>query len=1036
MLNIHFSPYLFLRTPALSYQNHNTATLEELIKTQFFQVAIFFASESLYTELKRFDFDYQLLDNKVKLSLKKYFNRMCYRPTPFGMFSAFSSLRWDLLNDGSDCILEDERQIYVNPDFQFSVDVAREMEKSGYFKNIKYYSNNSIYTTKREKRYLTNGFNNNPKKTDFLIVSYQADGLLNKLINFCKTGKTKEEMVGWLKKFIDEGDEIEEYTNDLIEAGLLIPELYPNMAGEKFFNRLAKIAEETDIKCKLADNIILYNKMVNDIKDEKDVNIKGLAENDLYSLSKKDIKSMFYVGYEIKTKSVIEKKYQQQIKDGLVCLDKLATDYTPKTLNTFKSKFKSKFEDQEISVLQALDRETGVGYDGSEASLVTSELLDGIQLNLRSNTLNFNWTQVHEFFLSRLSKNADNDCITITDKELDKIQIQSELTVPPSFSVIFRVFENKIWIEQAGGCTATALLGRFTLFNKNIGEEVRHIASDEEKLNEDVIFAEISCFNDEHGANINSNSGIREYEIPIGAHSTLNRNNVIDLSDIMVSVVDEKIILRSKKLNKIIIPRLSSAYNYVRSELSIFRFLCDLQYQELKGNYTFDLKSLLPGLNFYPRVEYKSCIIFPCTWILSGEEIAEIAGDSELKNNFEKLSKKIGLKRQFALTEGDNQLIFDRDDADSINTFIKSIKNKRSVILQEVFLDQKSIVKNVAGESFAGQFIATVFSNETTYHQSVFTTLNSKKNKVKRIYLPGDEWVYFKLYCHPAISNSLLTKNINAIIHQLKKQNKLKGWYFVRYADLEHHLRIRIQTRHENVTEIVQYFERKMRAYVEDGSLNNLILDTYKRELERYGFDKIEFVEKIFQASSELVVNYLKNISKDAQVGLSELHLALVSVDALLNIFFRENTGKIYVVKSLHEGMKHEFEDSKQVKFQLDTKYREYSLFINNLQTNRNAVIELAGKREFNVFEKELTELKVNFVWNLQNDLPKLLGDLVHMHLNRLFNEKQRKHEFIIYYLLYKYYQSLEARREKGLLSVTSTPKRFSVNNVKEAVFK
>ncbi len=73
MLNIHFSPYLFLRTPALSYQNHNTPALEELIKTQFFQVAIFFASESLYTELKRFDFDYQLLDNKVKLSLKKVF---------------------------------------------------------------------------------------------------------------------------------------------------------------------------------------------------------------------------------------------------------------------------------------------------------------------------------------------------------------------------------------------------------------------------------------------------------------------------------------------------------------------------------------------------------------------------------------------------------------------------------------------------------------------------------------------------------------------------------------------------------------------------------------------------------------------------------------------------------------------------------------------------------------------------------------------------------------------------------------------------
>jgi len=1036
MLNVFFSPYLFLRTPALSYKNYDIPELEKALKTQFFQAAIFFASDSLYTELSRCNFDYQLLDNKVKLSLQKYFNRMCYRPTPFGMFSAFSSLKWDLSNESSICFLDDNRQIYINPDFQFSVDLARKMEQSGHFPNVKYYSNNSIYTTKREKRYLTNGFNYNAKKTDFLIVSYQADGLLNKLIGFCKTGKSKREIISWLEKFIDQTGEIEEYINDLIEAGLLIPELYPNMAGEKYFNRLAKIAIGINEDYELANQIINYNEVINNIKNEEDIDLKELTKSDLYHAAKKDIKSMFYVASERKTNSVIEKKYQQQIKDGLICLNKFAFNNTPQTLGTFKSKFKAKFEDQEIPVLQALDRETGVGYDGSESNLVTSELLDGVQLNLRSNTLNFNWTQVHEFFLSKLSKNIDNHCISITDKELEKIQMQSDLIIPPSFSVIFRVFNDKIWIEQAGGCSATALLGRFTLFNEDVKQEVRNIAAAEEKLNEDVIFADISCFNDEHAANINSNAGIRTYEIPIGVHSTLDRSNIIDLSDIMVSVVDNKITLRSKKLNKIIIPRLSSAYNYTRSELSIFRFLCDLQYQDLKFNYTFDLKSLLPGLNFYPRVEYKNCILFPCTWVLDSDEIIEITCDNDLRANFKRLSKKIELKKQFALTEGDNQLIFDLDDLNSINNFVKTIKNKKSVILQEVFLGEESIVQNDAGNPFVGQFMASVFSGEAAYHQSMFSTLNTRKNKIKRIYLPGDEWVYFKLYCHPAISNTLLIKSINVIVNSLKKQNKLKGWYFIRYADPDQHLRIRIQTKHGNVTEVVQYFEKKMRKYVENGSINNLLLDTYKRELERYGFDKIEYVEKIFQASSELIINYLRNIAKNELTGFSELHLALVSVDALLSIFFRDNSAKMYILKSLHDGMKHEFDDSKQVKFQLDTKYREYALFINNIKTNRNTIIELAGKKVFTAFEKDLFDLKVNFDWKLNGNLLKLSGDLIHMHLNRLFNEKQRKHEFIIYYLLYKYYQSLEARKEKELQPTASASKRFSINHVKEAVFK
>ncbi len=110
---------------------------------------------------------------------------------------------------------------------------------------------------------------------------------------------------------------------------------------------------------------------------------------------------MFYVGYERATQSVIDKKHQEYIKEGLNCLDKLTPDTTPKSLVTFKDKFKTRFEDQEIPILQALDRETGIGYDGLETNLVTSQLLDGIQLDLQSNSLSFNWTPVHELFLSK-----------------------------------------------------------------------------------------------------------------------------------------------------------------------------------------------------------------------------------------------------------------------------------------------------------------------------------------------------------------------------------------------------------------------------------------------------------------------------------------------------------------------------------------------------------------------------------------------------------------------------------------------------------
>jgi thiopeptide-type bacteriocin biosynthesis protein len=1035
MPDICFNPYLFLRTPALSYEEYNCDALEIMLKNKFFQSAIFFASESLYMELNRCDFNYQLLDKKVKLSLQKYFNRMCYRPTPFGMCSAFTSLNWSVFRNSETCILENEREIYVNPDFQFTVDIARKMEKSGAFNHVKYYSNNAIYTIKGEKRYLTNCFDSDQRKTDFLIASYQADRLLNKLISFCKKGKTKIEVTAWLNDFIGDENEVGNYVEDLIDAGLLISELYPNMSGQKYFDRLISIILNENNKTEFAKEILNYENLLNGIKNENDVNVNSLLENKLYSISQKKLKSMFYVGYEKKSQSSLDKKYQECIRDGLNCLHRFTTDATPKSLITFKNRFKTRFEDQEIPILQALDREAGIGYEGLETNLITSELLDGIQLDLQSNSLNFNWTPIHEFFLFKLSKTKNDDSILISDKDLEKIHGQSELKVPPSFSVIFRIFGDKIWIEQAGGCTATALLGRFTLFSEKVLEEARYIASVEEKFNEDVIFAEISCFNDEHAANINSNSGIRTYEIPIGVHSTLDRDKIIDLSDITISVINNIIILRSKKLNRLIVPRLSSAFNYGRSELSIFRFLCDMQYQGLKFNYNFDLRSLLPGLNFYPRVEYKNCILYPSTWILNAEEIAEITDGSDTNGNFKRMGEKLKLKKHFALTEGDNQLLFDLDDDESIELFVKVIKNKNSVILQEVFFDESASVVNRIGQPFVGQFIASVFANESSYTQRPLEPASRKKSKIKRIYLPGDEWLYLKLYCHPATSNSILTNSIKSVITRLKKQNILKSWYFIRYADPDHHLRIRIQINRNDASDVMRCFEKKLRKHVEKGSVNNMLLDTYKREIERYGGDTIEHVEKIFHASSELIINYLKNITRE-QPDRSELHLAIISVDAILEVFFSQNFERIFLLKCLHDGMKHEFEDSKQVKFQMDTKYREYSWFINNMNTNKKLIAGIAGKKEFNSYLKALSLLKANSLWLLPDKLMKLVGDVIHMHLNRLFNEKQRNHEFIIYYLLHKYYLSLEARKEKESLAFSPASKGLRIDHINEAVFK
>ena len=108
------------------------------------------------------------------------------------------------------------------------------------------------------------------------------------------------------------------------------------------------------------------------------------------------------------------------------------------------------------------------------------------------------------------------------------------------------------------------------------------------------------------------------------------------------------------------------------------------------------------------------------------------------------------------------------------------------------------------------------------------------------------------------------------------------------------------------------------------------------------------------------------------------------------------------------------------------------------MNTNKGLIADIAGKKEFNSYLKALSLLKSNTLWLLPDKLMKLVGDVIHMHLNRLFNEKQRNHEFIIYYLLHKYYLSLEARKEKEKESLPFSPasKGLRIDHINEAVFK
>ena len=163
-----------------------------------------------------------------------------------------------------------------------------------------------------------------------------------------------------------------------------------------------------------------------------------------------------------------------------------------------------------------------------------------------------------------------------------------------------------------------------------------------------------------------------------------------------------------------------------------------------------------------------------------------------------------------------------------------------------------------------------------------------------RIFYPGSEWLYFKIYTGVKTSEFLL-EVIKPFVEQLQNENKIKKWFFIRYNDPKPHLRIRFNISNPNKFYILLHkISSLFGEYLNSGEISNIIIDTYKRELERYGENTIEYAEEIFFRSSELILNFLEYDDEE------KIMVALFYFDCILSELGLSSEEKKNWIKNKH----------------------------------------------------------------------------------------------------------------------------------------
>ncbi len=1011
-------PFVLMRNPIRSISERNI--IPDVLPNEF-REGIYLSSTELFSEMIKNSQIKQKEKEKIKLSLLKYWLRSCTRSTPFGVFAGSTLLT--LKNHQSEIILAptEEHTRCLRLDMNVVVEIINNTLLIKDIRDrVKYYPNNSIYETPTSYRYVEYSIISDLRK--YKLVSVEKTKYLEAILLKAAKGILISDIINLLVRLEDvEEFQAKEFVETLINSQILYSELEPAITGTNPFTVFVEYLRSINIENNIIKNILNIERVL-------DLPYGGIMHlNELQRLINnigfdlKTGKNLFQVDLFMATKrNILNSDLVNKIVNQANDLKSLSREYQNEDLENFINKFILKYDKAEVQLNIALDAEIGIGYGDTDSQIGENKLVDDLPTYIsplydktRYDHIN---RMVSKKYLDFLANPRDN--ILLKEEDLKQLQENTKWhQFPNSMFLLGSLIKtgnndelNDFTFDLVTytGPSAGNLLGRFTQGNNILYNNTIKLLDDEEMQNSECIYAEIVHLPQARTGNVILRPILRKYEIPYVGISGISKDKQIPISDIMVSIKNGKVFLRSRIHNKQIITRLTSAHNFTNQSLPLYKFLGDLQFQGLASPNLWDW-GIFSDLKYLPRVCYKNLIIKKAQWKIEEKQFKIILHES-LDKQIKDFRKNNNIPTLVVFIENDNELLIDFENTSGINLFLHLLSKYKVLIVNEfLFNEENCYVKDMSNAAFCNQLVIPVCYNEDKLS---IATSNSLNTTVKRSFLPGSEWNYYKLYCGSNTADKLLTQCIYPFVKKSFENLLFIKFHFLRYRDEFPHLRVRFyNTDLEKQQQLNTLFLIEVEKLLLAGLITKLTIDTYERELERYDPNLIDMVEGLFYNDSIACLAFLDLLDDSDEGNNFRMLFSLRGIDFILNDFGFEITEKHSILKILQQSFFSEFGSSPALQKKLNSKYRQYQqlIFSHLSQENdeSNNILEaiqvfknrsLANKPIIDAINRKVTENNIQ-----TNDL---IMSLIHMFMNRMFVTKNRKIELVIYHFLEKFYLS------------------------------
>ncbi|MCH9682331.1 MAG: lantibiotic dehydratase [Deltaproteobacteria bacterium] len=974
---------------------------------------------------------------------------MAARPTPFGLFAGCGvGTVGDRTRLRLRPIAEHGRHTRLDNAYldRLADGLGAQPEIRG---QLRYLPNSSLYELAGQIRYVEPRPSENGRTYDLVVL--EADPFLRAALQRARGWATATQIASTLVDLDDEitMEDAQPFVDSLIDSRVLVSELEPNVTGAEPIHGIIEALERVDAAGPAAQCLREVRDTLTRIDEgtAPESNASGYqAVRDQLATLPADVgtRHLFQTDMQLGIdQAQLDRRILPELVEAATLLCQIRPGQDDPTLSRFCQDFEQRYERREVPLLEALDEDCGIGFGKIRAEGIDPEpLASGINFPaLRGPAQGRTWGALEEMLLHRIEALPPGELnIDLSMEDFDAVPRRS-VALPDSFALNITLAapdasalergEHRAVLHSVEGPSGMNWLGRFCHADPRLEAHVRRAVRQEEALRPDAVFAEVVHLPEGRVGNVLLRPVLRDYEIPYLGRSGAPHDHQIDLDDLVVTVWDGRIVLKSKRLGREVVPRLTSAHAYGNlNNVGVYRFLCSLQTAGRPIRTLWSWGALDAGRTFLPRVTLGRVVLSLARWALKPGHLEGLRADTQQARweAAQALRDRLRLPRWICLTDGDNALPVDLDNRLSVESFAQLLRRRMAATLTEHYpTPDDACVHGPAGPMSHEMVVPFVRSADPELTATAEPTPWFSANPpatIRRVLVPGSECLYTKLYASPRSCDRALL-HLAPLLAGLRHEGLVDRWFFLRMSDTTGwHLRLRMFGPAADLSaKALPRLGRAVETLMQERVVWKMQVDSYQREVEHWGgAEGMELAERFLCSDSEAVLAILGRYQEDP-AGLAEARwqLALRGVDAIWAGLGLDMPARHELADRCREGFAQQLRVHAGMEKRLSLRYRGVRSVVEHImQLQPQSAHPLAPGVAIVQHRTEALEpvfqgfIRLDEAGRLNRPLAAMADRFSHLHVNRILRSMLREQEFMLMDFASRYYRSTIARARKA----------------------